>query len=92
MHGKQSLQSIDGRGRAHRWFSTSRHRVISGSMRLTFEPPSGSGDEEGAARALLEWVQRCGGRNITALTGAGISTESGVYPANTTSFHAVCCL
>ena len=46
-------------------------------MQLSFEPPEGSGDEEGAAQALLQWVQRCGGRNIVALTGAGISTESG---------------
>jgi len=49
----------------------------SGTMQLSFEPPEGSGDEDGAAQALLQWVQGCGGRNIVALTGAGISTESG---------------
>ncbi|EKX35798.1 hypothetical protein GUITHDRAFT_118073 [Guillardia theta CCMP2712] len=44
----------------------------------SFEPPTGHGQEQDAAYKLASWIDRCSSQRIVALTGAGVSTESGI--------------
>jgi hypothetical protein len=45
---------------------------------LQFEPPAGLGDVEAGARRLREWLRECGDSDVVLVSGAGLSTESGI--------------
>ena len=45
---------------------------------LNFEPPRGLGKEEEAARQLREWLRACRDSKVVLISGAGLSTESGI--------------
>ena len=45
---------------------------------LQFEPPAGLGDVEAGARRLREWLRECGDCDVVLVSGAGLSTESGI--------------
>jgi hypothetical protein len=46
--------------------------------RLSFEPPRGQGQVEDGVRQLREWARACGDERILIISGAGLSTASGI--------------
>jgi NAD-dependent SIR2 family protein deacetylase len=45
---------------------------------LAFEPPVGEGKVDQAVEELREWVRQRGDEKILLLSGAGLSTASGI--------------
>lgn len=45
---------------------------------LAFEPPAGEGKVDQAVEELREWVRQRGDEKILLLSGAGLSTASGI--------------
>ena len=48
------------------------------SRALSFEPPRGHGLVEDGVQRLREWVSACGDERILVISGAGLSTASGI--------------
>lgn len=45
---------------------------------LSFKPPEGEGQVEAAAMKLRKFFHDCGDAGVVMITGAGVSTESGI--------------
>eukprot|EP00277_Geminigera_cryophila_P036505 CAMPEP_0173105910 /NCGR_PEP_ID=MMETSP1102-20130122/40522_1 /TAXON_ID=49646 /ORGANISM="Geminigera sp., Strain Caron Lab Isolate" /LENGTH=277 /DNA_ID=CAMNT_0014002517 /DNA_START=182 /DNA_END=1012 /DNA_ORIENTATION=+ len=66
-----------GHRKSHCHMNANPHRDETKQV-LAFEPPVGLGEVESGALQLRAWMKACGDQNILVISGAGLSTESGI--------------